>query len=310
MSTLILENGLENLNINRNNNVYFENPKKLQDLCRNKTLKEGIQDTEVSPLNTQVAGHGSEDDGQDGVLQNSRGLIFKPIQDSSRGLRELEFYQSITSSSKEDDVEIKRFIPKFYGDEKINNKHYLVLENLTFGMSKPCVMDIKIGKITYGLDATEEKIARNKKSYPGTKGPFGFSVLGLITHSDQGYVQHKKHFGKSLDQNNLDLILNNFLDVNSKYALNLAKCFLIKLKEIEAFFLSQKTYLLFGSSILFVYDYTDLGSVDWSMSNPVRVAMIDFAHVWSANDSLDDNYIHGLQNVIGVFEKFIAMKTS
>ena len=98
--------------------------------------------------------------------------------------------------------------------------------------------------------------------------------------------------------------------MNSKYALNLAKCFLIKLKEIEAFFLSQKTYLLFGSSILFVYDYTDLGSVDWSMSNPVRVAMIDFAHVWSANDSLDDNYIHGLQNVIGVFEKFIAMKTS
>ena len=81
----------------------------------------------MSPLNTQVAGHGSEDDGQDGVLQNSRGLIFKPIQDSSRGLRELEFYQSISSSSKADDVEIKRFIPKFYGDEKINNKHYLVL---------------------------------------------------------------------------------------------------------------------------------------------------------------------------------------
>lgn len=314
MSTLIFENSLGNIDINRNDGNYIVTPQKLQDLCRQETLKESLKDDdqapEISPLDTQVAGHGSEDDGQDGVLQNSLGLIYKPIQDSSRGLRELEFYQKINNSNKEDDVQIRRLIPKFYGDEKINDKHYLVLENLTFGFSKPCVMDIKIGKITYGLDATEDKIARNKKSYPGTKGPFGFSVLGLITHSDQGYVQHKKSFGKSLDQNNLDLILHNFLDVNSKYALNLAKCFLIKLREIEAFFLCQKTYLLFGSSILFVYDYESLASVDWSGNNPVRLGMIDFAHVWSADNSLDDNYIHGLQNVIGVFEKFIAVKTS
>ena len=41
----------------------------------------------------------------------------------------------------------------------------LYLENLTFGLAKPCVMDIKIGKITYGPDATEAKIAKESKRY-------------------------------------------------------------------------------------------------------------------------------------------------
>ena len=53
-----------------------------------------------------------------------------------------------------------------------------IIENLTFGLGKPCVMDIKIGKITYGLDASQAKIDRESMSYSGTKIPFGFSVLG------------------------------------------------------------------------------------------------------------------------------------
>ena len=58
-------------------------------------------------------------------------------------------------------------------------------ENLTSGMSKPCVMDIKIGKITYGPDASQEKKDRESKSYAGTKLPYGYSVCGIIVHSDQ-----------------------------------------------------------------------------------------------------------------------------
>ena len=52
-------------------------------------------------------------------------------------------------------------------------------------MSKPCVMDIKVGKITYGPDASQEKKDRESKSYAGTKLPYGYSVCGIIVHSDQ-----------------------------------------------------------------------------------------------------------------------------
>ena len=58
-------------------------------------------------------------------------------------------------------------------------------------MSKPCVMDIKVGKITYGPDASQEKKDRESKSYAGTKLPYGYSVCGIIVHSDQVKVSTK-----------------------------------------------------------------------------------------------------------------------
>ena len=57
-------------------------------------------------------------------------------------------------------------------------------------MSKPCVMDIKVGKITYGPDASQEKKDRESKSYAGTKLPYGYSVCGIIVHSDQVKVSN------------------------------------------------------------------------------------------------------------------------
>lgn len=43
-------------------------------------------------------------------------------------------------------------------------------------------MDIKIGSQTYDPDASEEKKAKENAKYPGTKMPFGFSVLGMIVN--------------------------------------------------------------------------------------------------------------------------------
>jgi len=277
------------------------------------TLKEGIQASDVSPLLTQIAGHGSCDDGLNGMLQHDLGVVLKPIQPPPRGLRELEFYKKISSSCEEEDVKIRDLTPKFYGVEtiKLSDGHqgqYLVLENLTFGLHKPCVMDIKIGKITYGLDASQAKIDRESKSYPGTKIPFGFSVLGIISHSDQGFRRLTKAFGKSLDENAIDDILENFLNVNSTYAKNLAQCFLDKLKDVEDFFSTQKSYHVYASSILFAYDYENLDKVDWSKTNPVRVNLIDFAHIFPGDGRIDHNYLYGLQNIKLIFEKFISMK--
>ena len=172
-------------------------------------------------------------------------------------------------------------------------------------MSKPCLMDIKIGRITYGPDATETKIAKESKSYPGTKFPFGFSVMGIISHSDSGYKRLTKEFGRSLDEGSLPEVLDNYLQVNSKFAKALAECFLIKLREVQSLFLSQKSYRLYGSSILFSYDYDTLASIDWKSKNPVRLNLIDFAHNFPAEDELDENYLFGLNNLIKLFEFFI-----
>jgi len=275
-----------------------------------KTLKVGIQVCEVSPLETQIAGHGSCDDGLSGMLQHSQGFVLKPVQPPPRGQREVDFYTKITSSAADDDVKMRELTAKFHGVENIKmtdgtKSQFLMLENLTFGLSQPCVMDVKIGKITYGLDASDAKIARESKSYPGTKIPFGFSVLGIISNSEQGYKRLTKAFGRALDHSSLHTILDNFLDVNHKHAAQLARCFLVKLIEVYEFFSVQTSYHVFASSILFAYDYSNLDSIDWATTNPVRISLIDFAHIFPGNGVIDDNYLFGLRNLIKLFETFI-----
>ena len=88
------------------------------------TLKVGlIQVTDVTPLETQIAGHGSCDDGLSGMLQHSQGFVLKPVQPPPRGQREVDFYINMSASTAEDDVRFRELTPKFYGVEQIKMKN-------------------------------------------------------------------------------------------------------------------------------------------------------------------------------------------
>ena len=54
---------------------------------------------------------------------------------------------------------------------------FLVLDDITEGFELPTVMDIKVGKQTWGPDATEAKKAGEASKYVGTKGPYGFRLV-------------------------------------------------------------------------------------------------------------------------------------
>jgi 1D-myo-inositol-tetrakisphosphate 5-kinase/inositol-polyphosphate multikinase len=69
-------------------------------------------------------------------------------------------------------------VRQFYGIERLRgggeeDLTYLVLEDLTQGMRRPCVMDIKIGARTYGPDASPAKVRQEDAKYLGTKKPLG-----------------------------------------------------------------------------------------------------------------------------------------
>ena len=55
---------------------------------------------------------------------------------------------------------------------------YLKLENITRKFQHPCVMDIKIGPITYDHEADAAKIAREKAKSPSLP-EVGFQILGV-----------------------------------------------------------------------------------------------------------------------------------
>jgi len=275
------------------------------------TLNIVIKASDVIPLETQIAGHGSCNDGQRGMLMHESGFVLKPVQAPPKGLREVTFYQTISTSTTETDSKFKALTAKFFGTDSVklsNGDHseYLVLENLTQGFSKPCVMDVKIGSVTYGPDASEAKKGKEAQSYAGTKLPFGFSVLGIISNSNKGFKRLTKAFGRSLSEENIDDVLDNFLDIEDGLAKIVARCFLEKLDEFLDFFSQQKTYHVYASSLLFVYDYDALESENCNLRDLVRLKLIDFAHVFPANGELDQNFLFGLRNLSSLFRKFLS----
>lgn len=90
-----------------------------------------------------------------GLLQCSDGTILKPILKESQK-REAEFYERITSSNRPDLVQLRKFMPKYYGVRKFTyngfEQDYIMLEDLTDGMLEPCVMDLKIGGLGSSLE--------------------------------------------------------------------------------------------------------------------------------------------------------------
>jgi len=68
------------------------------------------------------------------------------------GKAETEFYEEIHLYPT-----LQSFAPKFHGIKELNDKKYIVIEDLTHGFQKPCILDVKIGRQSYGEDATEEK---------------------------------------------------------------------------------------------------------------------------------------------------------
>jgi 1D-myo-inositol-tetrakisphosphate 5-kinase/inositol-polyphosphate multikinase len=55
---------------------------------------------------------------------------------------------------------------------------YIKMKDISFGIQKPSVIDLKIGKITYDPEATPDKIARQKLKYPPSEQT-GFQLMGM-----------------------------------------------------------------------------------------------------------------------------------
>jgi len=279
-----------------------------------KTLNISIESSEVIPLETQIAGHGSCNDGKRGLLRHGSGLVLKPVQAPPKGRREVAFYQKLSTSSNETDIQFKSLTAKYFGTKSVTLSsgdviEYLVLENLTQRMTKPCVMDVKIGAITYGPDASNAKREKEAKSYSGTKIPLGFSVLGIISYPQNEMRRLTKAFGQSLQKDSINQVLENFLCLDSHLAKLISLVFIEKLEGFLELFTKQTTYHMYASSLLFVYDYDKLNSKLFDIKDFITLKLIDFAHVFPAKGKIDENFVNGLENILNMFKAFVEKKS-
>jgi hypothetical protein len=270
------------------------------------------------PFLCQIAGHGVEGDGQRAFLKHADGRLLKPLQAPPKGARESGFYEKIAKSQDPTDVEIRSWLPRYFGVEKFTvNKaetEYIVLEDLTEKCELANVMDIKIGGVTYGPDASEKKRNHEDSKYAGTKKPLGFSVLGIIVNRRDGSGEAKKYdrnYGKNLKTEDAPDAARIFFDTASGFVRPLVEIVLSRLRGLLDVYKKQRNYLTFASSVLFVYDAAAVtrflaDSDRVALDASVNVKLIDFAHVFPNEDSVEDkNFTRGLKNLIRIIETLL-----
>jgi len=228
---------------------------------------------------------------------------------------------------------------------EITSESYLLLGNLTVNFKKPCVMDLKMGRKTYERDAHYTKKERECLKYE-QQAEFGFRIVGMrfydpahVDADEEGFVFLDKHFGRSLastdevvdafrtffktrntpenEQRLAEALENNksVFEINElkkqwrickdEYRTEIITDLIEQLQCIQTWFEDNDRYCFRSSSLLFVYE-GDMSQVNRDVS---VVKMIDFTHV-QRRKAIDEGYLHGVHNVLSMFEKLIRDEDS
>lgn len=189
--------------------------------------------------------------------------------------------------------------------------HYLCLEDLTAHCAQPCILDVKIGKITYDPMSVKEKILEQSSKYDQSSN-CGFHILGMKIGSEM----KNKQFCRGLEterkiQSALELFFEPLTEIS--YKLATLNNIIQRLEYILNWFESRNIDQLkfFSSSLLIVYDsHVNSSTTTEHISDAVRVSMIDFAHVFhhhsnkkveGQTNEKDDNFLYGLTRLTKLF---------
>ncbi|XP_022232948.2 inositol polyphosphate multikinase IPK2 [Drosophila obscura] len=234
-----------------------------------------------------------------------------------------------------------RHVPRFYGHLKLvvnQREHTFVrLEDLTRGMQQPCVMDVKMGRRTWDPLSSPHKRQVEEQKYVICKQKLGLCLPGFLVYlpaevpGQTVLMRHGKDYGKSLDVAGFRQTMGIFFNASTSDSKTraagseiLLREVLRQLQEILAWFKRQRLLHFYASSLLICYDYARLGAqpppsppllnghhhghnhCSDDPSEWIRVRMIDFAHVYPAEDGQpDENYMFGLQSLIEVVQSIL-----
>jgi len=272
-----------------------ESPKTTSEPVENKRTEEEMKEEVV--LETKIVAPVKFEEQMGGHEGTFHKLDEKKIMKHG-GDAETLFYSELHLYPK-----LQEFAPAFHGFKELEGKKYIVIEDLTHGFAKPCILDIKIGRQSYGEDADESKkanmAAKDKKSTTWTLGA-RITAVKVYQVETGNYIKKSKDYGKTIKTEDFQSALSEYFHNGKELRRGLIPKFLEKIKEIKEWIESQGDVRLYSSSILFVYDGE--GSDD-----NVVIKMIDFAHVFKiTDDGKDDGYIFGVNNVIQYLEAIHA----
>ncbi|CAH8574750.1 unnamed protein product [Heterobilharzia americana] len=234
----------------------------------------------TEPYAFQVAGHSRENSGNFEILRDkSRPFVYKSLQDCSRGMREVIFYERVFSPDAPEAFKLLRhYIPTYHGIFQCpsTKAYYIGLSDLVASFKQPNVCDFKMGTVTYFPGSPEDKIAREQFKYAWRR-KLGFLLSGMQVYDTRTHCSVKvpKSFGRSLTPEQVYSVgLKTFLGSNPVYRIEVAQKYIVQLGRILSWYIEYgaKTMTFCRSSLLLIHESSANYNVDCHTVSPISLS--------------------------------------